>query len=156
MRMCYTTHCPDGCGSRPSFGRSWVRLCWVADYEVHSSFPLPGVSGGRVPSSIRVQSSEAPIWETGLLRMLLLSLRGGIEPGFVGSHDITALGYDMQKIEVCQPDQMLSNRYRLRFILHLQLIIIEIGQVGRQASESRVEERKSDHDPLVKLSLAVL
>ncbi|KAL4580671.1 hypothetical protein LXL04_016872 [Taraxacum kok-saghyz] len=34
-----------------------------------------------VPGANRVQSSEAPLWKTGLLRMLLLSLRGGFEPG---------------------------------------------------------------------------
>ncbi|KAL4557810.1 hypothetical protein LXL04_036002 [Taraxacum kok-saghyz] len=33
-----------------------------------------------VSGSNRVQSSETPLWKTGLLRMLLLSLRGGFEP----------------------------------------------------------------------------
>ncbi|KAL4564812.1 hypothetical protein LXL04_028883 [Taraxacum kok-saghyz] len=62
-----------------------VQINWS---EAHFSFPLPGVSGGMVPGSNRVQSSEAPLWKTELLRMLLLSLRGGFGPGFVGCYDI--------------------------------------------------------------------
>ncbi|KAL4564803.1 hypothetical protein LXL04_028874 [Taraxacum kok-saghyz] len=62
-----------------------VQINWS---EAHSSFPLPGVSGGMVPDSNRVQSSEAPLWETELLGMMLLSLRGGFGPGFVGCYGI--------------------------------------------------------------------
>ncbi|KAL4566596.1 hypothetical protein LXL04_030715 [Taraxacum kok-saghyz] len=41
-----------------------------------------------VPGSNRVQSSEVSLWETGLLRMMLLSLRGGFELGFVACYGI--------------------------------------------------------------------
>ncbi|KAL4566447.1 hypothetical protein LXL04_030562 [Taraxacum kok-saghyz] len=41
-----------------------------------------------MPGSNRVQSSEVLLWKTGLLRMLLLSLRRGFEPGFVGCYGI--------------------------------------------------------------------
>ncbi|KAL4565968.1 hypothetical protein LXL04_030075 [Taraxacum kok-saghyz] len=46
------------------------------------------VSEEIVSGSNRVQSSESHLWETGLLRMLFLSLRGGFKPGFVGCYGI--------------------------------------------------------------------
>ncbi|KAL4560779.1 hypothetical protein LXL04_032933 [Taraxacum kok-saghyz] len=54
-------------------------------------FPSQGFLGDwrRVWSAFK--SAEAPQWETGTLSSLWLSPRRGIEPGFVGSHDITAL-----------------------------------------------------------------
>ncbi|KAL4577620.1 hypothetical protein LXL04_013730 [Taraxacum kok-saghyz] len=62
-----------------------VQFNWL---EAHSSFPLPEVSRGMVLGSNRVQSSEALLWKTRLLMMLLLPLRRRFEPGFVGCYGI--------------------------------------------------------------------
>ncbi|KAL4560629.1 hypothetical protein LXL04_032782 [Taraxacum kok-saghyz] len=90
-----------------------VQINWS---EAHSSFPLPGVSGGMVSGSNRVQSSEAPLWETGLLRILLLSLRGGFEPGFVGCYGI--LPYRMSLPTTPNRRSKKNVFYQLNLVFH--------------------------------------
>ncbi|KAL4558193.1 hypothetical protein LXL04_036391 [Taraxacum kok-saghyz] len=63
-----------------------------------------------VPGSNRVQSSEAPLWETGLLRMMLLSLRGGFEPGIPETAPVVSLINECQIQGQCQGQNEKSRK----------------------------------------------